>query len=106
MRTMKESGAKIKAKNSEQWAAQKAAENERDKAAVFGAAGEISCCLPAIFFQAPHPQILRSVQAILELNNMKDQAEAAQIKAESQVRMCCTGKRNCRRSLVWHFLEH
>ena len=30
---MKDSGAVIKAKNSEQWAAQKAAENERDKVA-------------------------------------------------------------------------
>lgn len=53
--TMKESGNVMKAKNSEQWATQKAAENERDK-------------------------------AVLELKNMKDQAEAAQIKADSQVK--------------------
>lgn len=53
--TMKESGNVMKAKNAEQWATQKAAENERDK-------------------------------AVLELKNMKDQAEAAQIKADSQVK--------------------
>mmetsp|Transcript_21699 Transcript_21699/g.25586 ORF Transcript_21699/g.25586 Transcript_21699/m.25586 type:complete len:243 (-) Transcript_21699:92-820(-) len=53
--TLKESAKVTKAKNSEQWAALKAAENERDK-------------------------------AVLELKNVKDQAEAAQIKADSQVK--------------------
>lgn len=55
VKTMKESASTVKAKNSEQWAAQKAAENERDK-------------------------------AILELTNVKEQAEAAQIEADSKAK--------------------
>ncbi|CAJ1428696.1 unnamed protein product [Effrenium voratum] len=55
VKASKEANEAIKAKNSEQWVAQKDAENERDK-------------------------------ALLDLKKVKDEAEAAQIKAESQVK--------------------
>ena len=98
-----------KAKNSEQWAAQKAAENERDKARTClgwdswklmyeESMTSCSCCVVWIRFWlrllrpstnlghrlARGKSPLHSVEAVLELTNVKEQAEAAQIKAESQ----------------------
>ncbi|OLP78472.1 hypothetical protein AK812_SmicGene41347 [Symbiodinium microadriaticum] len=56
VRTLKEANESIKAKNSEQWAAQKKAEDDRDK-------------------------------AVLELQGAKDEAAAAELKAEHQVKL-------------------